>query len=149
MKPIPSYAEWPADEDSRRYLAEDVLGLTLREQMQAQLKGLRSKYREIAPGLSEEQCDKLAFEAGRSALYAMMMVLDGITSNRIDAEHGVQYALVARVRHFGGEFRKVPVEGTDIVLTSAASSKTETVEEIEIVPSGDGLCYAIHGWFED
>jgi hypothetical protein len=67
-----------------------------------------------------------AEKAALDAIYGMMMLLDGIPTNDIDADHRVVYALEARV--------------TD------RRSGWEPIEHFELAPDGDGLCIGYHGW---
>lgn len=60
-------------------------------------------------------------------IYSFLMLLDGVIESSIDSDHGVEFALLARV--YDTETR-------------------EYVEEIELVPEGDGLCMGFHAWEE-
>jgi len=57
-----------------------------------------------------------------------MMLFDGVIDSRIDEDHGVEFALIARI--FNEKSR-------------------EYLEEIELAPDGDGLCMGIHMWEDE
>ena len=79
------------------------------------------------------------------------MVLDGVANSPIDADHGIEWKLQARILRYGGESQvaEVPMEaGGSVILSSFRPNKTECVETVEVLPDGDGLCYAYHAWKE-
>jgi hypothetical protein len=92
-------------------------------------KTLMSNVKEHAKEKINSNCsveERLAAEKAISdTLYGFMMLLDGVIDSSIDKEHGVEFALIARV--FDQNTR-------------------EYLEEIELAPDGDGLCMGIHMW---
>lgn len=78
----------------------------------------------INPNCSVEE--KLVAEKAISdTLYGFMMLLDGVIDSSIDQDHGVEFALIARVYN---------------------QNTREYLEEVELAPDGDGLCMGIHIW---
>ncbi|TYP73188.1 hypothetical protein [Paenibacillus methanolicus] len=113
-----NYKNWPTDEHARWIRMGHFFGKTLMEEVKGHAK------ERIDPASSVEE--RLAAEkAIRDTLYGFMMLLDGVIDSPIDQDHGVEFALVARV--FNQDTR-------------------EYLEEIELAPDGDGLCMGIHMW---
>jgi hypothetical protein len=111
------YNDWSSDPHSRRIDAADTFGRHLAE-------GARDyALQRIHKSVSEET-RAIATQAVLDALYGVMMVLEGITPNDVDAHHRIQYVLSARVR----------------------KRQEGTVETIELSPEGDGLCMGFHRW---
>ena len=72
---------------------------------------------------------RIAEEAVFNALYGVMMILDGVTSNPLDpepTEHRAQYVLLSQICDFAGN----------------------VLETFELAPDGDPLCMGIHMWME-
>ena len=55
-----------------------------------------------------------------------MQLLDGISLNDVDEDHRAAY-----------------------VLTSRIERGDQTLETFELAPDGDGLCMALHGWWQN
>lgn len=112
------YKEWPTDEHARWIKMGHFFGKTLMENVKGYAK------EKITSNCSVEE--RLAAEKAISdTLYGFMMLLDGVIDSSIDKDHGVEFALIARV--FDQNTR-------------------EYLEEIELAPDGDGLCMGIHMW---
>jgi hypothetical protein len=62
-----------------------------------------------------------------SALYAVVQILDGVIDPIRNDQLDLEFALLARLRE-----------------TSSGS----TVDEVELGPSGEGLCIGFHAWVE-
>lgn len=112
------YKEWPTDEHARWIKMGHFFGKTMMEE----IKG-RAEER-IDPNISAE-ARMAAEKAIKDTMYGFMMLLDGVTGCDIDEEHGVEFALMARVFN---------------------SNTREYLEEIELAPEGDGLCMGFHMW---
>ncbi|MFB9324915.1 hypothetical protein ACFFSY_03110 [Paenibacillus aurantiacus] len=112
------YKDWPTEEHARWIKMGHFFGKTLMEEV----KGYARE--RINPTSSLEE-KRAAEKAISDTLYGFMMLLDGVIDSSIDQDHGVEFALVARV--FDQNTR-------------------EYLKEIELAPGGDGLCMGIHMW---
>lgn len=150
VDPLP-YSQWPDDTYNRQYQAERVFGRALLKTLAQQLFIHGKDYAALAPSALAAEVEALARKASLDGIYAVMMLLDGVASSPIDAQHGVEWALQARVEKYGSptEGVEVPMEtGGSVTLRPFRPAGTERIETIEVVPDGDGLCYAFHGWKE-
>ena len=121
-RPIP-YDKWPAKKRKRELIVEHWFGRDL-------MASARDYAWERISPTASRKARNLAQKAALDAIYGVMMLLDGVTSTRIDASHAVQYLLLGRVI----ELNKP--DGADVL------------EQYEIAPGGDGLCMGFHGWVE-
>jgi hypothetical protein len=113
------YAKWSKDPPSRWVDAGNTFG-----------RHLMTSARDYAfgriPQGTSAKTREVAEKAALDAIYGMMMLLDGIPRNDIDANHRIEYALEARIID--------------------RRSGDEPVERFELAPEGDGLCIGYHGW---
>ena len=150
IDPLP-YNQWSNDPCQRQYEAERVFGRALMKNLAYQLKINSNKYAALAPSIPISELEALAKKAAMDGIYAVMMLLDGVASSPIDNQHGIEWVLQARIQKHGDSTRtvQVPIEtGRSITLHSFRPTGTESVETIELMPDGDGLCYAFHEWKE-
>ena len=113
------YSQWTQDEHARWILAGNTFGHHVMES--ARDYALNQIPKNVSP-----EALAVSQQAIHNALYGMMMILDGITENRIDNQHRVEYVLATRIHSHG-----------------------KTVEMIELTPNGDGLCIGFHGWVDE
>ena len=145
------YDQWPDDPFQRMYQAEAALGQALVVSLKGQRQFIRMKFAALAPTLTEAELEALVTEAAFSGIYALLMVLDGVAGTGIDAEHGIEWALQARILKYGAHSDPVEVameSGDSVTLSSFRPAGTERTNTVEVVPNGDGLCYAFHEWKE-
>lgn len=111
------YATWPRDAAARSVHAGNVFG---RHVMAARDYAL-----ERIP-VTASPAERSAAERGvHDALYGVMMLLDGVAENALDARHRMEYALAAQVR---------------------SRKSGDIVETFQLTPDGDELCIGFHGW---
>ncbi len=149
-EPLP-FDRWPEDHFERTYQAEDALGTALAAGLKEQMPFMRRKCAALAPALAEAELEAVVREAAFGGIYALLMVLDGVARTPIDGEHGITWAVQAKILHSSGETQSLEVplaSGGSMALSPFRPSKTECVETVEVLPNGDGLCYASHGWKE-
>lgn len=85
-----NYAEWPTEEHARWIKMGHFFGKTLMDEVKGYALG------RINENCSDEE--KLTAEKAVSdTLYGFMMLLDGVVESSIDKDHGVEFALTARV----------------------------------------------------
>ena len=152
MSKLLPFDKWPDDHFERTYQAEDALGSAFVTNLQMQMQFIKKKCAALAPAISEGELESVVVEAAFGGMYALLMVLDGVAETSIDAEHGIEWSAQARILRYGGEIQsvQVPVQaGGSVTLGSFRPNKTEYVETVEVLPKGDGLCYAYHRWKED
>ena len=145
------YSQWPDDTFGRQSQAERVFGRALLKTLAQQLSLHGKDYAALAPSAPAEEVEALARAASFDGIYAVMMLLDGVASSPIDAQHGVEWVLQARVEKYGSptDGAEVPTEaGGGVTLRPFRPAGTERLEIIEVVPDGDGLCYAFHEWHQ-
>jgi|GEM_PF-4434554 len=143
------FDQWPDDHFERTYLIEDALGRAFAANLEGQMQFIKKKCAALAPALADAELEAVAREAAFNGVYALLMVLDGVADTPIDAEHGIEWSLQARILQYAGEARsiEVPTEASGSVkLSSFRPGKTERIETVKVIPDGDGLCYAYHGW---
>lgn len=143
------YDQWPTDPFQRSYEVENALGSAFMANLEGQLQFIKKNCATIAPGLSDTELQAVAREAALGGVYALLMVLDGVANTPIDAKHGIEWKVQARILNYGGESQsvEVPMEsGGSMTLSSFRPNKTKCVETVEVLPDGDGLCYAYHAW---
>lgn len=117
------YDQWPNDSYQRQYQAEDALGQALAANLNGQLQFIRKNCMAIAPTLTEAEAELLAREDAFSGVYALLMVLDGVAGTGIDANHGIAWALQARILKYGNQSNSVEVSmetGNSVTLSSFA-----------------------------
>ncbi len=150
IDPLP-YNQWSDDPYQRKYEAERVLGRALMKNLAYRLKINRDNYAALASSIPTTELAALAKKAAMDGIYAVMMLLDGVAGSPIDNQHGIEWVLQARIQKYGGSTRTIQVpmetEGS-VTLHSFRPDGTESVETIELIPDGDGLCYAFHEWKE-
>ena len=149
MTELLPYEQWPDDPFQRQYQAEAALGQALVANLKGRRQFIKRNVAALAPTLTEAELEAIVTEAAFSGIYALLMVLDGVASTDVDAEHGIEWALQARILERG--VRPDPAEvqtetGDSVTLSSFHPAGTERLETIEVVPDGDGLCHAFHEW---
>ena len=112
------YQDWPIDERARWIKMGHFFGRTLMDEV----KGYAVA--KINPDCSIEERNA-AEKAISDTLYGFMMLLDGVINSSIDKNHGVEFALIARIFD---------------------SNTSKYLEEIYLAPDGDGLCMGINMW---
>ncbi len=117
--PLRPFDTWPVERHDRSIHAGHTFGMHLMETA-------RDQARAKIPADASQPVREIAEQAAFMAVYGVMQIFDGVASNHIDDQHRVEYVLTARILRGG-----------------------KPVEEFEIAPDGDGLCMAIHGWWED
>lgn len=150
IDPLP-YSQWPDDTYSRQYEAERVFGRALMKNLADQLRINSKSYAALVPSLPAAEVEAFARKAALDGIYAVMMLLDGVANSPIDAQHGIEWVLQARIQKRGDTIKtsEVPMETRGSVpLNPFRPAGTELVETVEVVPDGDGLCYAFHEWKE-
>ena len=151
MSKLLPYEQWPDDPFQRMYQAEAALGQALVANLKGQRQFIRLNFAALAPTLTEAELEALVTEAAFSGIYALLMVLDGVAGTDVDAEHGIEWALQARILKYGAHSDPVKVaaeSGGSVTLSSFRPAGTERINTVEVVPDGDGLCYAFHEWKE-
>ena len=119
------FDHWPSDHFEKTYQAEDALGTAFVTSLKMQMQFIKKKCAALAPELTNNELESVVQEAAFGGVYALLMVLDGGESQSVE----------------------VPMEsGSSITLSSFRPNKTECVETVEVLPGGDGLCYAYHAW---
>jgi hypothetical protein len=109
----------PEDEHARLIYLSNVFGRLFVEMA-------RSPAHERAALLPQEVRQEV-ISIVDSALYAVVQILDGVIDPIRNDQLDLEFALLARLRE-----------------TSSGS----TVDEVELGPSGEGLCIGFHGWVE-
>ncbi len=118
--PFVKYSKWPTDEEDKWVYAGHTFGMHL-------MKNVRDEAMSKIPEDASPEEIKIAKESIFNTLYAMMQMFDGFFTNGIDKNHEANYMLISRI----------------------IENEEKVVEHFEIAPDGDGLCMAIHGWWED
>jgi hypothetical protein len=81
------------------------------------------------PSSATPEARATAIKAAEDVLYNVMMILEGVVGAKADAEHRIEFALIARVL--------------------AAESPHECVEQFELAPKGEEpACMGFHLWKE-
>ena len=143
------FDQWPSDHFERTYRTEDALGHAFVANLEMQMPHIKRKCAALAPALADAELEAVVREAAYHSVYALLMVLDGVAGTPIDAEHGIEWSLQARILQYAGEAQSVEIpteSGGSVKLSSFRPSKTERIETVKVIPDGDGLCYAYHGW---
>ena len=149
MTELLPYEQWPDDPFQMQYQAEAALGQALVANLKGRRQFIKRNVAALAPTLTEAELEAIVTEAAFSGIYALLMVLDGVASTDVDAEHGIEWTLQARILKHSAHPGLVEVateSGDSVTLGSFRPAATERVETIEVVPDGDGLCHAFHEW---
>jgi hypothetical protein len=117
VKPRP-YREWRADPTGRWRDVFHTFGhLLLTHARDGAIQSAAGKHKDVAA------------KAATDALYNLMMILEGVVGAEIDADHSIEFALVARVR------RK--------------AEEDAITEQFELAPGGaEPACMGFHLWTE-
>ena len=111
------YKDWPQEENARWLHAGNAFGIHL-------MQNVRDAALARIPAEASAEARLIAEQAIDTALSALMSMLDGVYPTSIDAEHCVQYTLLACVQ-------TIP---------------RATLEKFELAPDGDGLAMGYWGW---
>ena len=116
-----SYPEWRNDRVGRWRDAFHAFG-------HLWFSHARDKALQTIPASTSGETRALVVKAVDTALYNTMMILDGVVVGQADAEHRVEFALIARVREKGSPERS---------------------ETFELAPNGEeSACMGFHIWAE-
>ena len=118
MSEMRHYREWADGEHSRWVDAGNTFGRHL-------MNAARKYAFGCIPKSTDLKTTEIAQKAALDAIYGTMMLLDGVSDTKIDAEHQAEYVLHSRIRR---------------------TDTGEMLEEFELAPDGDGLCMGFHGW---
>lgn len=122
MKNPRPYANWRKDPEKRWRDAFHTFGHLMMTHAR------NDALREIPESASAES-RTIAEKAVKDALYNVMMILEGVVGVKADANHYLEFVLIARIRD--------------------DSTPREVVEEFELAPNGvESACMGFHFWTE-
>lgn len=125
IRPRP-YTDWEEGDD-RVYEAERALGVAISQNLEGNLPILKRRLQNAYPSVNFDELDPVLREAAWSGVYYVMMVLDGIAPSSIDEDAIIAWRVDGKIYQIADESK-------------------EPAETINILPKGDGLCYAFHDW---
>jgi hypothetical protein len=114
------YPHWRTNTEKRWRDAFHTFGhLLLTHARDKALKGM--------PQSASGECKAIAAKVATDVLYNVMMILEGVVGAKADADHSLEFALVARVRD---------------------KSRSDAIsEEFELAPNGaESVCMGFHFW---